>query len=531
MPSILLALALVAVTLFSSTAAAQANAPRAPDELAPLAGPVLLAGGGPPAPAVLSAFVDLAGGGTARIVVLSGDGKRGRELDWAAAGAGTSIVVTAKRAGDLAEPVALDALLRADGIWLAALPEKLYEAPLLRTMLESALERGAAVGGAGADAIALTGTPGANAAGRIGLVPRVELVFGAENASKEDTHQKAATRLAARVVVAMPDGSALAVHRGRRVALIGERYVGFAVKRAGDVLARESVVEARSGRDRGDPLPYHLDLLSWVRTARAAELPLFPLQKPEAPRIAKGALLVHGGGAVSEATWQRFVELAGGADANIVCIPSADTMKDDAEPDSFSAGRLERCGCKRVRILHASTRERAQHDAAFIAAIDEAKGVWIDGGRTYRFMDRFEATSAHAALRRVLERGGVVAGSSAGAQVIGEFLVRGNPKTNEELTDPGYLTGLGLLPGVVIDAHFRDRDRTAEFGALVAKHPQLLGLGVDVDTALVIQGTIGEALGNGMVTVFDHRGGAAPAEGLLLKHGARYDLVTGKSVD
>jgi cyanophycinase len=531
MPSILLVLALVPVAISSGFAGAQTNAPRAPDELAPLAGPVLLAGGGPLAPAVLSAFVDLAGGGTAHIVVLSGDGKRGKELDWAAAGASTSIVLTAKRAGDLAEADALDALLRADGIWLAALPEKLYEAPLLRTMLENALARGAAVGGAGADAIALTGAPGARDGGRLGLVPRVELIFGAQDAGNDDTHHKAATKLPARVVVAMPDGSALAIHRGRRVALLGEGDVGFAVKRAGNVLVRESVVDARSQRDRGDPLPYHLDLLSWVRTARAAELPLFPPQKPEAPRVLKGALLLHGGGAVSDATWQQFVDLAGGADASIVCIPSADTMENDAEPISFSAERLEKHGCKSVRILHASGRERAEHDAAFVAAIDKANGVWIDGGRTYRFMDRFEATAAHAALRRVLERGGVVAGSSAGAQVIGELLVRGNPKTNDELTDPGYLTGLGLLPGVVIDAHFRDRDRTAEFGALVAKQPQLLGFGIDVDTALVIQGTLGEVLGKGLVTVFDHRGGTASAEGLLLKDGARYDLVTGKSLD
>ena len=112
-----------------------------------------------------------------------------------------------------------------------------------------------------------------------------------------------------------------------------------------------------------------------------------------------------------------------------------------------------------------------------------------------------------------------------------KFLVRGNPKTNDELKDPGYLTGLGLLPGVVIDAHFRDRDRTAELGGLVAEHPQLLGLGVDADTALVIQGARGQVLGQGMVTVFDHRRGAAPEEGLLLKGGATYDLVAGELVD
>ncbi len=527
-----LRLVFLLATMVHGSGVAQARADHAPDELTPLAGPVLLAGGGQLGSAVRSAFVDLAGGGTARILVLAGDAKRAQEIDWAAAGASAASVVVVKRAGDLTTDAALDALLLADGIWLVALPEKLFAVPLLRTMLVSALERGAAVGAAGSDAIALTGAPGKVAVGRLNLVPRVELILGAKDPGNDDTHQKAATTLPGRIAVAIPDGAAFCVHRGRRMALVGEGSLGFAVKRAGNVLARESVVEAKHQRDPGDPLPYDLDLLSWIRTARAAELPPLPAAKPEKPNLAKGALLVHGGGAVSDATWQRFVELAGGIEANIVCIPSADTMEDDAQPSSFSAAKLEKYGCKSVRILHAATRERAQVDAKFIAAIDQAKGVWIDGGRTYRFMDRFEGTAAHAALRRVLERGGVVAGSSAGAQVLGEFLVRGNPKTNDELTDPGYLAALGLLPGVVIDAHFRDRDRTAEFGALAAKHPQLLGLGVDADTALVIQSKVGEVLGKGMVTVFDRRtNGEAPAEGVLLKGGARIDLVTGKTID
>jgi cyanophycinase len=83
-----------------------------------------------------------------------------------------------------------------------------------------------------------------------------------------------------------------------------------------------------------------------------------------------------------------------------------------------------------------------------------------------------------SALRRVLARGGVIGGSSAGAQVFGEFLVRGNPKTNDELTNPDHLVGFGLLPVVVVDAHFRDRNRTAGFGGPVARHPQLLGIRV-----------------------------------------------------
>ncbi|HYC76796.1 MAG TPA: cyanophycinase [Planctomycetota bacterium] len=520
-----------ALLLVAGLSQAQGSGGRDADEMAPLVGPMVLAGSGPPAAATRSAFVDLAGGGAARIVVLAGDVARAKEIDWVAEGAGGVEVVVVKRASDVAAEAALGALLEADGVWLAGLPGKSIDAPLLRMLLVSAWKRGAVLGGAGADAAAFTGTAGAREPGRLGLVPRVELVFGAKNVAHDDAHQKAATQLPARVVVALPDGAALAVHCGRRIACVGEGKVGLAVKRKGNMLVREAVLDADKERDRGDPLGYQADLLSWVRTARSAEAPEFPPAKPAPPGIAKGALLVHGGGAVSEATWKRFLALAGGADASIVCIPSADAFENDFAPSSFSAKQLEKQGCTRVRILHAATRKRAHLDPSFAAAIDGAQGVWIDGGRTYRFMDRFEGTAAHAALRRVVERGGVVAGSSAGAQVIGTFLVRGDPKTNDELVDPGYLTALGLLPGVIIDAHFRDRNRTAEFGALVARHPQMLGFGVDADTAFIVQGQVGEVLGKGAVTMFDHRAGASVAEGVLLENGARYDLVRGKRLD
>lgn len=496
------------------------------DELAPLPGPLLLAGEGEPSPAVLSAFVDMAGGGAANIVVLAGSAKAGKAIDWVEGGARAQEVVTVRRAKELGDPEDLAKLLAADGLWLEELPEKLVADPLLRALLVNALERGAAVGARGDLARALTGVPGVDD-DRLCLAARLELL-AAPAGGDEDAAQRAALERPARIVTALPEGAALAIHHGRRIALLGEGQVAFAIMRANDELMREQVLSAKEERDGGDPLGYRLDFLSWVRCARAAERPPFPPAEPKDPSLAKGALLVQGGGGVNEETWERFIELAGGKDAQIVCIPSAGEMDDDEQPSSYSARELEERGCSSVAIVHAAQRERATIDERWLRRIDECDAVWIDGGRTYRFMDRFGETPAAEALARVLERGGVVAGSSAGAQVIGQFLVRGNPRSNREMTDKGYLVGLELLKGVVIDAHFRDRERGPELRALVQEHPQLLGLGVDAGAALVIQGSIGEVLGEAGVVVYDARAGDdLPEDGLVLESGASFDLVEG----
>lgn len=518
---------LVALPLASTAVGPQETLP---DELRPLPGSVVLAGEGAPSDAVRSAFVDLAGGGAARIAVIAGDRGASERIDWRAAGARAQDVVLAKRAKDLTDEDALATLLVADGLWLEGLPDKVVDAPLVRALIQNALERGAVVGASGELARRLTGVPGVDE-DRLGVVPRVELL-AAPPGGDEDAAQRAAGDLPARIVVAVPEGAALAIHRGRRIALLGEGDVALAIKRADGTLVREQVLEGRERRDSGDPLGYRLDLLSWIRSARGAERSPFPPEAPRAPRLAAGALIVQGGGGVSDATWEQFIELAGGRDAAIVCIPSAGEMDDDRDPSSYSARELEQSGCSSVGILHVGDRRVASIDPVVLERIDAADAVWIDGGRTYRFMDRFGETPAADALARVLERGGVVGGSSAGAQVIGELLVRGNPKSNADLTDPGYLEGLGLLPGVVVDAHFRDRDRGAQLAALVGETPQMLGLGIDAGTALLVRGSVAEVLGEAGVVVFDRRDGRdGPDEGRVLESGSRFDLVQGTVLD
>ncbi len=498
-------------------------------ELAHIPGGLVLAAPGALSAAARSAFVQLAEGGTGRIVVLSESKEQAPPTDWLGEGSHGVQRFEIKRINDLTKPSTLTVLLAANGIWLNALPKDVATAPLMRSLLVSAMERGAAIGAAGNTANLLTGIPGVDAS-RMCLAPRLQLVFGSHDSETKRTHQQVDEITPAHIAATMPKGAAIAVYGGRRVALLGTGEVTFSILRQNKSSAHERVLACQSSRDMGDPLDYQLDLLSWIRRAQAAERPPCPPAQPAAPRLDKGTLIVQGGGGVTEDTWRRFIELAGGTDAQSVCIPSAGNMDNDAEPSSHSARNLEQLNCSSVRTVHVARRAQAEHDGKLIEAIDSANAVWIDGGRTFRFMDRFGKTEAGRTLARALERGGVVGGSSAGCQVVGDFLVRGDPRSNRVLTDPGYLAGLGLIQGVAFDAHFRERGRETQFGQLIAKYPQMLGIGVDAETALLIQGTKAEVLGLNGVNVFDRRDGrTAPEKGTKHESGDRFDPLTGRA--
>ncbi len=163
------------------------------------------------------------------------------------------------------------------------------------------------------------------------------------------------------------------------------------------------------------------------------------------------------------------------------------------------------------------------NSAEFIAQIDAAGGVWFTGGRQWRLVDRYQGTGAELAIRRVLERGGVVGGTSAGATILGDYLLRGDPKSSLTMMQEGYEEGLGLVPGVAIDQHFSQRGRSDDMLDFKRQYPQLLGVGIDEGTAVAFEGGACEVFGRGKVSLY-------PVEGAVveLELGDRYELVPGR---
>ena len=110
---------------------------------------------------------------------------------------------------------------------------------------------------------------------------------------------------------------------------------------------------------------------------------------------------------------------------------------------NFRQGRLRAHGARNVSWIHTKDRARADGDEELLAPLRAARGVWLGGGRQWNFVDSYQNTTAHALLHAVLERGGVIGGSSAGASIQASFMVRGSPLGNREMMSEGYERGLG----------------------------------------------------------------------------------------
>jgi len=222
-----------------------------------------------------------------------------------------------------------------------------------------------------------------------------------------------------------------------------------------------------------------------------------PTQTSTGP--AKGALVIQGGGDILPEIWERFISLAGGPQANFVFIPTADDPIDPSEPsqDEFPTRRF-----KHVTVLHTRCRTEADTEA-FIAPLRTANGVWFGGGRQWRLVDSYLNTRVERELRGVLDRGGVIGGSSAGATITGSYLVRGAIAGPDTMMAKGYEKGFAYLQNVAIDQHIDTRKRESDMGAVVAAHPELLGLGLEEPAAIVVTGDTFEVIGGGRVAITD----------------------------
>jgi cyanophycinase len=241
----------------------------------------------------------------------------------------------------------------------------------------------------------------------------------------------------------------------------------------------------------------------------------------------KGSLVIVGGGKLGPEIISRFIELAGGPDANFVVIPTAggDQVNVDQENKRFASV----FGVKNFVVLH--TRDRSQANSKeFVEPLRHASGVWIEGGRQWRLADAYLGTLTEREIKGVLGRGGVVGGSSAGATIQGSFLVRGASGTPENpdgdntiMIAPPHVEGFGLLQNAAIDQHVVTRHRENDLVPVIVAHPELLGIGIDESTAIVVHRDKFEIIGKSKVGIYDgkdHDG----KKYYFLSSGQKFDL-------
>ncbi|HEX8579591.1 MAG TPA: cyanophycinase [Allosphingosinicella sp.] len=153
--------------------------------------------------------------------------------------------------------------------------------------------------------------------------------------------------------------------------------------------------------------------------------------------------------------------------------------------------------------LYVEERSRAG-DREKLAVLDDAQAVFFSGGDQLRITSQIGDTGIEAKIKAIFDRGGLVAGTSAGASVMSEtMLVKGSSKETHRIGDLHMSPGMGLVRDVIIDQHFAERGRMGRLLGAVAHNPRVLGLGIDEDTAVVVEGDEFRVIGSGGVYVVD----------------------------
>jgi len=221
----------------------------------------------------------------------------------------------------------------------------------------------------------------------------------------------------------------------------------------------------------------------------------------------KGSLVIVGGNArIAPEVFKEFIDLAGGPTANIVIIPTANGGRDFGP----------------AYILHTDDRVVADSEE-FTDVIKNATGVWFMGGRQWRLADAYLGTKTQIALADLLASGGVVGGSSAGATILGSYLVRGDTKTNTIMMGD-HEEGFGFLKDSAIDQHLLRRNRQFDLVEVMKAKPDLLGIGLDEGTAIVVQGNRFEVIGVSFVAIYDPKIMTDKTPFYLLRSGDYFDL-------
>lgn len=356
----------------------------------------------------------------------------------------------------------------------------------------------------------------------LGLIPDAQLVT-----QEHPTHGQAAK--ATRMVQLQLSDNARFLFRGRKLMLMeGSATVGLPATDR-DAKISQKLKPRRTRRQ--DPNEYLVDWTQWRRLAIDRSVEPFPLAKPPIPCVDNGTLFIVGGGGMPRNLMRDFVTAAGGKEAKLVYVPCSE--QESVSQRQGIVSMWKQMGVAEATFIHTKDRNLANENEAFLKPLQDATGVWFGGGRQWNFADSYYGTTAHRLMKEVLQRGGAIGGSSAGASIQARYLARATPIGNFDIMAPGYERGgLGFLGGVAIDQHFTQRRRQKDMTQLVDKYPQLLGIGIDEATAIIVKKSLAKVVGRGRVHFYDRNIPVVDGKPdfVALPQGSEYDLAKRKII-
>lgn len=236
---------------------------------------------------------------------------------------------------------------------------------------------------------------------------------------------------------------------------------------------------------------------------------------------------------------REFVRAAGGVKAKIAVMTAATGFPQ--EVGSEYTAIFERLGAESVYVVHTEHRDDAECKKA-IQEIEASTGIFFTGGDQSRIVDFIKGSPMGDVIHKRYEEGAVVGGTSAGAAMMPDEMIVGGASVSHPTVDAVRMgPGMGFLPGIVIDQHFAQRGRLGRLLAALVQQPAVLGIGIDEDTGIIVNGDEFEVVGSGAITVVDESDATHNnLEGLLkdeaiaicgaklhiLPHGYRFNLKT-----
>jgi cyanophycinase len=219
----------------------------------------------------------------------------------------------------------------------------------------------------------------------------------------------------------------------------------------------------------------------------------------------RGCLIIIGGGEDRDPNGERRIlrEVARHVRGGRLVLATVASREPQGYFEDYQAAFAGMDDVGELVELYVEDRHEAM-DRSKLSVLDDAAGIFFSGGDQLRITSQIGDTGIEAKVKTLLERGGVVAGTSAGAAVMSEtMLVKGTSKETHRIGDLHMAPGMGLIRDVIIDQHFAERGRFGRLLGAVAHNPRVLGLGIDEDTAAVVEGEEFRVIGSGAVYVVD----------------------------
>ncbi len=218
----------------------------------------------------------------------------------------------------------------------------------------------------------------------------------------------------------------------------------------------------------------------------------------------QGPLVIIGGAEDREGdcvVLREFVRCAGGTKAHIAVMTAATGFPKEVGDEYTTI--FERLGAENVEVVHTEHRDESECKKA-IRQIEEATGIFFTGGDQSRIVDFIKGSPLGDAIHKCHAEGVVIGGTSAGAAMMPDIMIIGGASVAYPTMDAVEIgPGMGFLPGIAIDQHFSQRGRLGRLLAALVQKPAVLGIGIDEDTAIIVEGDEFRVVGSGVITVVD----------------------------